>query len=69
MLEHVPPHRWGVLNDEMIIIHSSDSAGESKVFEPYSEVCLAGILGDVGWRSEALWERCSLDATTKGPWP
>ena len=64
------PHTDGeVLNDEVVIIHSSSSVGESKIFEPYTGVCLLGVLGDVGGRSEALWERRSLDATTKGPWP
>ena len=27
-----------VLNDEMVIIHSSGSAGELEVFEPYTKV-------------------------------
>ena len=50
------PHADGeVLNDEVIIIQSG--------------VRLPGILGDVGRRTEALWERRSLDALTKGPWP
>ena len=49
------PHVDGeVLNDEVIIIHSTASAGELKVFEPYSRVRLPGILGDVGRRSKAL---------------
>ena len=68
MLEHVPHIDGEVLNDEVIIIHSSGSAVEPIVFEPYSGVCLPGILGDVGRRSEALWEWCSLDASAKGPW-
>ena len=63
------PHTDGeVLNDEVIIIHSSGSAGEPEVFEPYTEIRLPGILGDVGRRSEALWEQRSLDAMAKGPW-
>ena len=63
------PHTDGeVLNDEVIIIHSFGSVGEPKVFKPYSEVRLPGILGDVGRRSEALWEQRSLDAPAKGPW-
>ena len=37
-----------VLNDEVVIIHSSGSAGKPKVFEPYSRVCLPGIFGNVG---------------------
>ena len=45
-----------VLNDEVIVIHSSGSAGEPEVFEPNSGVRLPCILGDVGRRSEALWE-------------
>ena len=63
------PHTDGeVLNDEVIIIHSPSSAGELEVFEPYIGIRLPGIFGDVGRRSEALWERRSLDATSKGPW-
>ena len=37
-----------VLNDEVVIIHSTGSASEPKVFEPYTGICLPGILGDVG---------------------
>ena len=45
------PHADGeVLNDEVIIIHSSGSVGESEVFEPYTRVRLPDILGDVGRR-------------------
>ena len=62
------PHVDGeVLNDEVIIIHSSSSTGEPKVFEPYSGFRLPDILGDVGRWSEALWEWHSLDASPKGP--
>ena len=57
-----------VLNDEVVIIHSFGSAGEPKVFEPYTGIHLPGIFGDVGGRSEALWEWRSLDASAKGPW-
>ena len=57
-----------VLNDEVVIIHSFGSAGEPEVFEPYTGIRLPDIFGDVGRRLEALWERCSLDALTKGPW-
>ena len=57
-----------VLNDEVVIIHSTGSAGEPEVFKPYTRVCLPGILGDVGRWSEALCERCSLHASAKGPW-
>ena len=61
------PHTDGeVLNDEVVIIHSSGSAGEPKVFEPYTGIRL--VFGDVGRWSEALWERRSLDAMAKGPW-
>ena len=56
-----------VLNDEVVIIHSSGSVGEPKVFEPYIEIHHPGIFGDVGRRSEALWERRFLDASAKGP--
>ena len=63
------PHVDGeVLNDEVVIIHSSVLAGKPEVFEPYIGVRLPGILGDVGRRSEALWERRSPNTPAKGPW-
>ena len=66
---NVFPHADGeILNDEMVIIHPFGSAGELKIFEPYTGVRLPGVLGDVGGRSEALWERRSLDTPVKGPW-
>ena len=65
MLPHVDRE---VLNDEVVIIHSIGLAGEPKVFKPYTGVHLPGVLGDVGRRLEALWERCSLDVSAKGPW-
>ena len=62
------PHADGeVLNDEVVIIHSSSLAGEPKVFEPYIGVCFLGVSGDVGGWSKVLWERRLLDATAKGP--
>ena len=66
MLPHVDGE---ILNDEVVIIHSSGSVGELEVFEPYTGVCFLGVSGDVGGWSEALWKRRSLDAMTKGPWP
>ena len=45
-----------VLNDEVVIIHSSGSAGELEVFEPYTGIRLLGVPGNVGGQSEALWE-------------
>ena len=49
------PHTDGeVLNDEVVIIHSFGSAGEPKVFEPYTRIRLLDIFGVVGRRSEAL---------------
>ena len=57
-----------VLNDEMVIIHPSDSAGEPEIFKAYTRVCLPSVLGDVGGRSEALWERCSPNTPAKGLW-
>ena len=56
MPKHVPHVDGEVLNDEVVIIHSSSSAGELEVFEPYTGIRLLGIFGDVGWLSEALWE-------------
>ena len=62
------PHADGeILDDEIVIIHPSSSAGEPEIFEPYTRVHLPGVLGDVGGWLEVLWERCSLDASTKGP--
>ena len=69
MLEHAPHADGEVLNDEVVIIHTSGSADEPKVFEPYTGVRFPGVSSDVGGWSEARWERRSLDATTKGPWP
>ena len=64
------PHTNGkVLNDEMVIIHSSGPTGESEVFEPNAWVCLPGVFGDVGGRSEMLREWCSPNASAEGPWP
>ena len=57
-----------ILNDEIVIIHPSGSAGEPKIFEPNTGVCLPGLIGDVGGCSEALWERRSPDTPVKGPW-
>ena len=53
MLSHVDGE---VLDDEVVIIHSTGSAGEPKVLEPYTGVCLPSVLGDVGGRSEMLSE-------------
>ena len=51
------PHVDGeVLNDEVVIIHSSGLAGKLEVFEPYTRIHLPSIFGDVGRQSEALWE-------------
>ena len=63
------PHAYGeILNDEIVIIHPSGSVGEPEIFEPNTGVYLPDVLGDVGGRLEALWERCSLDMPVKGPW-
>ena len=60
------PHKDGeILDDEMVIIHSFGSPGESEVFEPYTGVCFLGVSSDVGGWSEALWEWRFLDAMTK----
>ena len=63
------PHADGeVLNHEVVIIHSSGSIGEPKVFQPYTGIRFLGVFGDVGRWLEALWERRSLDAMAKGLW-
>ena len=63
------PHADGeVLDDQVVIIHSTGSASEPEVFEPYTGFHFLGVFGDVGRWSEALWERRFLDATTKGLW-
>ena len=42
------PHVDGeILNDEMVIIHSSGSVGELEDFEPYTRICFLGVFGDV----------------------
>ena len=52
------PHTDGeVLDDEVVIIHSSGLVGEPKVFEPYTGIRFPSVFGDVGRWSEALWER------------
>ena len=54
---NVFPHVDGeILNDEMVIIHPSGSTSEPEIFEPNTGVRLPGVLGDVGGRSEAMWE-------------
>ena len=63
------PHANGkILNDEIVIIHSSGLAGESEVFEPNARVCLPGVFGDVGGWSETPQERCSPDMLDEGLW-
>ena len=63
------PHVDGdILNDEKVIIHTSSSTGEPEIFEPNTEVCFPGVLGDVGGWSEALRERRSPNTPVKGPW-
>ena len=63
------PHANGkILNDEIVIIHSSGPISKLEVFEPNAWVCLPGVFGDVGGWSETLRERCSPDTPAKGPW-
>ena len=57
-----------ILDDEIVIIHPSGLTDEPKIFEPNTRVCLPGVLGDVGGRSEALWEWRSPNTLVKGPW-
>ena len=68
MPKHVPNADGEILDDEIVIIHPSGLVGEPEIFEPNTGVCLPGVLGDVGRRSEALWERRSPDTPIKGPW-
>ena len=56
------PHAYGeILNDEVVIIHSSGSAGEPEVFEPYTEIVspvyLAMLVGRKHYGNGALWMR------------
>ena len=44
MLEHVPHTDGEVLNDEVVIIHSSGLVGELEVFEPYTGIHLLGYI-------------------------
>ena len=46
-----------ILNDEMVIIHPSGSVGKLEIFKPNTGVRFPSVLGDVGGRSEALWEQ------------
>ena len=69
MPKHVPHANGKVLNDEIVIIHSSGSTGEPEVFEPNAWVGLPSVFSDVGGRPEMLWERCSSDTPAEGPWP
>ena len=63
------PHTDGeILNDKMVIIHPSGFSDEPEIFEPYTEVHLPSVFGDVGGRPEASWERCLPDASARGPW-
>ena len=64
------PHANGkILDDEVVVIHSSGSTGEPEVFEPNAWVRLPSVFGDVGGRPKTLWEWCSPDAPTESPWP
>ena len=56
MLEHAPHADGEILNDEVVIIHSSGLVGEPKVFEPYTRVRFPCVSSDVGGWLEALWE-------------
>ena len=58
-----------ILNDEIVIIHSSGPAGEPEVFEPNAWVGLPSVFGDVGGRLETLREQCSPIRPAEGPWP
>jgi hypothetical protein len=53
MLSHADAE---VLNDEVVIIHSSISVGEPKVFKPYTKICFLDVFSDIGRWSEAPWE-------------
>ena len=67
---NVFPHANGkILDDEIVIIHSSSSTSEPEDFKPNAWVCLPGVFGDVGGRPEMLWKRRSSDAPAEGPWP
>ena len=68
MPKYVPHTDGEILDDEIVIIHPSGLAGEPEIFEPYTRVCLPGVLGDVGGWSKALRERRSPDTLAKGPW-
>jgi hypothetical protein len=47
-----------VLDDKVVIIRPSSSAGESKILQPYRGVRFPGVLGDVGGSSEARRDWC-----------
>jgi hypothetical protein len=63
----LPDTNGEILDDEKLIIRSSDPISEPEVFQPYNRVRLLGVFGDVGGWSEARWKRRFLDATNEGP--
>ena len=67
MPEQFPHANGKILNDEIVIIHSSGPTSESEVFEPNAWVCLPGVFGDVGGWLETLREWCSPDTPAEGP--
>jgi hypothetical protein len=66
-LNVLPDTDGEVLDDKVIIIHSSGLTSELEVFQPYSGVRLPGVLSDVSGRSEARREWRFLDAMNEVP--
>jgi hypothetical protein len=56
-----------VLDDDVVSIRPSGSAGELEVFQPYSRVHLPSVLRDIGGWLEAWREWCFLDVASEGP--
>jgi hypothetical protein len=66
MPERAPNTDGEVLDDEVVIFRPSGSAGESKVFQPYSGAHLQSVHGDVGGWPKVRWEWRFLDAALEG---
>jgi hypothetical protein len=52
-LNVLPDADGEVLDDAVVIIRPSGSVGELEIFQPYSGVCLPGVLGNVREWSKA----------------
>ena len=58
--------QWKVVDNEIIIIHSTGLASKLIILEPQSRVCFPGVFWDVGRRSVPRWEDGVEDVLAKG---